>query len=333
MFSPDPAFSANVYCGDLDALVRGAVVPFREQLRERDPGGRWSLWMMRYLRGGQHLKIRVHGPDEERAEVQAMLEAHVTAWLGTLPPAGENDPPRVSRPRSLPIDLEDEQAEDHPDRSLVWTRYRRSLVSLGPNALLRADDGYVARKTACFAAEGEIVLESAREGTLTPAGKLKVLLRALAVGLTAMGFAADERMAYLEYHRDWLLRFALPHRDKEVEMLGRFGERLAGMQDVVQQAVRELEAWEDGAPAGAPEPLRAWHAAIGEFFAYAVRFRGNLEEYPADPFTDDAVFLSVFKAQHALANQLGVDMLNEALIYHVLREGVLSAAAPAARAA
>ena len=44
--------------------------------------------------------------------------------------------------------------------------------------------------------------------------------------------------------------------------------------------------------------------------------------YPKTPFSDDPVFSALFKAFHGVANQLGVDLLNEALVYHVLFRAV-----------
>src|SRR6476661_446290 len=110
---PDPALTANVYCsGRLDTVIFGAVAPFWRELRPHDPGRLGHLWLMRYGKGGEHLKIRFHGPESCRPLIRGRLEERVTAFLGSLEPAAEPAPP--ARERAPAIDVED-AAENHPD--------------------------------------------------------------------------------------------------------------------------------------------------------------------------------------------------------------------------
>lgn len=313
MLFPDPAVTANIYCADLDALIAEVVVPFRETVR-RELRGPWSLWVIRYARGGQHLKLRLHGPADEAERVRELLAGPVRAWLAALP---ADDAPRVSRPKAPAVDPEDERADDHPDRTLVWTRYQRSMVSLGPSPVLRADDAFAGRMTTALAAAGELALD-AMAAPLSISARLKVLMHTVVAGITALGLSPEQRAAYLVFHRDWLLRFALPHRDAEVEMLERFERRLAGMQPVVDEAFRAACRWDDPALAAAGTPAETrWRAALAELFGWLSTYT-ELPDCAADPYTDTPAFSGPFKALNGTANQLGVDMLNEALVYHIV---------------
>lgn len=329
MAQPDPALTASIYSDNgLDEVIQGALVPFREALSERGAGERWSLWTMRYPRGGHHLKVRLHGPEEEVPLVRALLAEAVERHLGSLPPVAEGEErPRLSRPRALAVDPEDDREGEHPDRSLLWTTYRRSQVCLGPCARLVEDDAYAARITAALSAAAEVVLEAmgpAAEGKISEPARLRVLLRGLAAGLRGLElFSAEERVAYLEYHRDWLLRFAMPNRDRESAVLGRFEQQVPVMAAAVEQAWEEAGREEEGA-------MAAWKRALGELAAYVAGFRGQ-PEFCEDPYSDDAVFPPVFKVFHSFANQLGVDMVNEALVHHLLLRTL--SPAPAAEAA
>lgn len=331
MHTPDPTLTASIYVGwPLHGLVRGAIVPFRDELRRHDPQGKWSLWLVRYTKCGPHLKLRLHGPAEQRPLVQRLLSEAVERYLAELEPIPqEGEPPAARpRPRAPAIDLEDERSDDYPDRTLLWTNYRRSGVTLGPNQRLLADDEYASRFAAAMAAGAEVVLEASRP-ELTDSARLKVLLSALVAGITALPFSQEDRETYAAYHRDWLLRFILPSDQREREMRERFDQRLGAMGGVVDEARRALAGWDEAiSPA---EGVHAeWRESVAALFAYAARFRGD-GSYVSDPFTDDPAFPPAFKVFHGLANQLGVDMLNEALIHHVLLS-VLSAEPAAAEA-
>lgn len=329
MLFPDATISANIYCGDLDGLIRGAVTPFRTRLRE-ELRGPWSLWMMRYTRGGQHLKVRLHGPEDEAPRVRALLAEVVEPWLAALP---EGDPAaRVSRPKATPVDEEDEAREDRPDRTLLWTTYRRSPVSLGPSGVLRADDGFVGRMTVCLSAGAELVVQALAE-PLSASARLKTLLRLVAGAVTAVEADPERRAAYLTYHRDWLLRFALPHRDAEVEMLDKFEARVRGMGPVLDEAFAAVCRWDDGAEDADASPAETrWRAAFADLF----QWMSARPDHPAcahDPFTDNPAYPPVFKSLHGTANQLGTDMLNEALVHHILLRALAGQGAGAAAAA
>jgi hypothetical protein len=306
---PDPILTASLFCdGLLDEAVHGAVAPFRDALRTAAPGWRGGTWMVRYTRGGMHLKLRVHGPGAPAPLAGRLLEESAARFFATLPP---RDPqaPRASRPELPAIDEDDEAPGDRPDRALLFTRWRRSHVNLGPPAFL-GDDRYVGHITACLAAGGAIVLDALEPG-MAVSRRLGVLRRAVLAGVAAAGFGEEERGAYLAYHRDWLLRFLLSSRAKEEEALETFDGQAARMGPALEQLRR------DAAAAGDPAERGAWEEAAAALAGYLARFRGD-PAYHVDPFTDDPVFPALFKAFHGLANQLGVDMRNEAFVHHLV---------------
>src|SRR5512133_161067 len=131
---PDPLLTANVYCaGRLDDVLLRGVAPFWRGVRAEHPEQQAYLWFVRYLRGGEHLKVRLHAPEAMREALRSSFEAAVRSHLATLATLG-SAPAAAAAPRSdgaLPIDVEDEGAEAHPDPSFLWTHYQRSAVSFG----------------------------------------------------------------------------------------------------------------------------------------------------------------------------------------------------------
>ncbi|MFS8064935.1 MAG: lantibiotic dehydratase C-terminal domain-containing protein, partial [Byssovorax sp.] len=154
---PDPLLTANVYCaGRLDHVLHRGVAPFWRRLREGHAEQQAYLWCVRYPRGGEHLKIRVHAPEARSSALRSSLEAAVSDALAELGAATTaTAPPRPDG--ALPIDVEDEGTEAHADPSFLWTHYRRSAVSFGGGPLLD-DDRYVALFTRCLGAGCEKAL-------------------------------------------------------------------------------------------------------------------------------------------------------------------------------
>ena len=64
---------------------------------------------------------------------------------------------------------------------------------------------------------------------------------------------------------------------------------------------------------------QGFEPAVQAFFAHVKGYRGR-PEYARDPYTDDHTFLPLFKVFHACANQLGLRISNEALVYRFLLE-------------
>lgn len=315
---PDPALTASIYSsGRLDPVLFGAIVPFWRELRRHDPERLCYLWLMRYGKGGEHLKVRVHGPESLRLRQRRLLEEKVTGLLGSLP---ETAPPQGKPGRAPAIDAEDEAA-GHPDRTLLWTTYRRSHISLGGKPFL-ADDRYAALLTRCLGAgcERVLALSPGADGSLPHAARQNALLNALIPGLAALGFPAGKRADYLAYHRDWLLRSILP-TDQRAEaaaverLCRRFDERIARMGETLLAIQEAAQAeWEGDGEEGPNEDWKRSLAALLNYVAPLCRDPG----YRLDPFASDPVFAPVFKVFHGLANQLGLRQVDEAFIHHLL---------------
>lgn len=329
MTNPDPVLTFNVYCNKrIDAVVYGAVAPFLGRLRADSAGERWSLWMVRYPRRGEHLKLRLHGPTEDSSRVGDLLTEAVDALFASLPPAPAEEE-RFSRPRVPPIDSEDAGEDDAPDRSLLRTQYLRSHINLGPRVFLD-DDEYVARVVDGLARGAELALHGLRpadDGTVPGPARQRALLKALVAGLAGAGLSSGERACYLAYHRNWLLRFGLADEAQEAEMVARYDERLERMGPAKKQLrAAALAQWDDGAmPAAGPEA--EWRGSIGRLADFASRFRGD-PGYQLDPYSNDPCFPVIFKVFHGTANQIGLGLKEEVFVHHFLLRSVTAATEP-----
>src|SRR5512132_224789 len=207
---PDPLLTANVYCaGRLDDVLLRGVAPFWRGVRAEYPEQQAHLWFVRYLRGGEHLKLRLHAPEALREALRSSFEAAVRAHLDTLGSTPiASAPPREGG--ALPIDVEDEGTEVHPDPSFLWTHYRRSAVSFGGGPLL-GDDRYADLFTRCLGAgcEKALALQPDAQGNVPFNARQIALLKAVISGMASLRWSPERRSAYFAYHRNWLLRFVL----------------------------------------------------------------------------------------------------------------------------
>jgi Lantibiotic biosynthesis dehydratase C-term len=332
-FFADPVLTASIYCtGLLDAALFRAVRPFWRTFQAENPDSRCFLWVMRYGRGGEHLKVRVHGPEGLRSRLREILGEKASAFLSSLP---QPKLPAEKRGwgRTPAIDAEDSVMEDHPDRTVLWTTYGRSHVTMGGEPFL-SDDRYAALFTRCLARSSEIVLslEPGEDGMLPFKARHNTLLKALVAALAISDLSPEQRLDYIKYHRDWLLRFVLPKdRMAEAEPLEQL---LRSFEIRVQQMGRTLRAlrnsslaeWRKTRPAllQAEDTFTAWQRALADLMDYVSPFRDD----PAcilDPFATDVLYGPLFKLLHSFSNQLGNNLANEALVHHVLlRTGDLS---------
>ncbi|HEX3553748.1 MAG TPA: lantibiotic dehydratase C-terminal domain-containing protein [Thermoanaerobaculia bacterium] len=318
---PDPQLAMSLYCaGRLDRVIHEVVAPFRRELRAVDPERRYHLWMLRYARGGEHLKVRVHGPPEHGPFLRERLEAAAQKFFDGLQDSAE---PVSRRQGAPPVDEADLEGGIHPDRTLVWTRHRRSPIVLG-DLLLLGNDAYVARHTACLSAGCEAILdvfEPDDRGGFPFRQRQLILSRLLAAGLRAVFPALAERRAFLAYHRDWVARSLLlgagAGLEKAASVLERFraeAERMGpGGLAPLAKLVNSFDA-----PGREADP---WEAAWGESLTALRSFLDSLVEDPAydlDPFAAGPVFPACFKVFHGIANPLGITPMNEALTHHLL---------------
>lgn len=322
MGTPDPVLTASIYTATgLDGLIHAAIVPFWRRVREQDPAGAWSLWMMRYGRRGTHLKVRLHGPAGEVDAVRPLLEAAVRAHLP--PPSAHAAPADLGAPEPPPVDTEDHEPGACPEGTLLWAHYRRSPVSLGPAAHLQSDR-YAALLTGCLSRAAEIVLDAFGAGPPSAAARQRTLLKALMNGLGGTRFLHASRTGYLAYHRDWLLRFTLSDEGRADEARGemdRHVERMGGALDAVGRVARAQWRADAAEADGGEDP---WRDAVAALCAYLEPF-DTADGFHTDPFAREPMMPPIFKAFHGMANQLGVAPLQEALVHHILLRAVQGA--------
>lgn len=330
---PDPLVTASVYADrQLDAVLLGGVVPWWTAVAAEVEARGGYLWTVRYSRRGDHLKLRLHAPPELEARLRATAGEAIARCLAALPAL---DGARRIRTDVPAIDAEDEGDDAQPDRTLVWTRYRRSQVSLGAEPWLD-DDRYAACETAVLGAGFGLLAAAVPEvagGEIPHRVRQSTLLKAVITGLAALGLGARAG-DYLAYHRDWLLRFFVGDRGREAEFLARLDQRVAATPATVER-LRAVAAanWSpaDGHGDEAADHV-AWRAAAARLAAYVGGFRDR-PQYLTDPFADDPLFPAAFKALHGTANQLGLPPTEEAFVHHLLwHAGSAERCAPAARA-
>lgn len=336
---PDPLVTANLYgAGRVDEIFERCIALLREEMRRLDSGGSTYLWTMRYARGGEHLKVRLHGPPALEPELRDALVRAAERFLASL---GEPAAPAVSAapegqgapPIAPPIDPEDEAAEGHPDRSLLLTTYRRSHISLGGGPFLR-DDRYVAIVTRALGEGCEMALstlQAGANGQVPFRVRQTALLKAIIGALAAACWPPDKRVAYLAYHRNWLLRFLLARTrqgaERAAELLAQFARNVASMAGL--QAIERVVAtqWSTESAQGqgarppgaaqAPAPGDAWRCQIDDLVRH-VPTLADQPDFLVDPFALDPAFPAVFKVLHGLANQLGLTPLNESFTHHLI---------------
>jgi hypothetical protein len=307
---PDPILSASIYAsGLLDDLISKAIAPFRRE-SQRTMERRPDLWLVRYGRGGEHLKVRLHGDLGDAGLLKQLLDESVGRYFDSVQSIQPSS--RVINATAPPIDPEDETLAP-PDRSINWTHYRRSAVTL-PWPWLE-DDGFNRRNYECLARGCELVLAGFEKYPMTAAARDRLLIKLSLDCLRAFGLLErDAARAYLSYHRDWLLRFFL----NDVQLQRRVLDHLT------EQVKRRLAAVEQlaGLFHASPEDVESthekrWRIALSDLNAYMKPFQG-VARYEVDEFAPDVRFLPLFKLLHGLANQAGMPPLQEAFIHHLL---------------
>ncbi len=315
MTPADPTWTASVYAAArLDNVFLRVLVPFwrdRMQVREEDD---FLIWPVRYSRRGEHLKLRLHCNSEHDAEREADLARRIETFLkDTGATSVENPDAALHQPA---IDREDEDISPVPDGSLVRTSYRRSQVTLGFSPWLDNDE-YVVRACICLARGGDLLLnELAVQRAWTGGIRQRVVIQAAATALSrALDGSAATIGSYLDYHRDWLLRFGIPDVDARREILVQFDRQAANSQGAIER-ISKFAAGSRRGPQLNREKAR-WAAAFTELYAYADSFREE-PQYRVDDYAPESAFLPMFKVLHGIANQCGLSIVDEAYVYHLL---------------
>jgi hypothetical protein len=324
---PDPIVTANIYCrGRLDDVIARCISPFW-RMRETGRGEGNYLWMLRYLRRGEHLKVRIHATEERADELRNALDVSVRSYLASLGPFPAGEPSAADAQGMPAIDPEDEGNGVHPDREVVWTRYRRSPIVLGSTSLLD-DDRYAALFTRAMGHCSESVLSALDgQGEVPFRARQTALLRLAVASLAGVEWSRGELARYLVYHRNWLLRHVLARA-------GHGGERGAELIALLHENARR---WESARPAVARVVASLWPDEKGGAGSGPVRprqqpsFLGQLARHVSDhggdagqpsssfdPFAARSDFVPVFKVLHGSANQFGLKPLDEGFVYHFL---------------
>jgi hypothetical protein len=316
MQNPDPIVTASIYAdGLLDEVMARVVLPLSQRLNCGDLRGRTLMWVVRYSRNGEHLKMRIHAEDGHRKQLREMLAEAAAAYLSSLRDLPEVTA-RVSRMDAPAIDPEDESYADHPDRVLLWTTYRRTHITLA-GAPWIGDSIYAAHAYRCLSEACALVLQVIKPGEKSPTPvKQRALIGALLSGIEAAVFAGISQPPenYLQYHRDWLLRFFVDETEKERKAR----EQLEILAQRRPETLRQLQSMIAQRWSGTRRQLEdSWARSIAEFVSYTRQYSG-LPQYRIDPFTLNVTFPPLFKVFHSLANQLGLLPLEEAYVYHLL---------------
>ncbi|MEM8963380.1 MAG: lantibiotic dehydratase C-terminal domain-containing protein [Acidobacteriota bacterium] len=306
--------SASIYAaGQLDEVLTDGIVPFWQHL---EPPAEAYLWLVRYDLGGEHLAIRVHGPDTLGEPAWHQLEHTLEPVLASQPEATpERGKSWWGNLRKPPLDPEDRQV--HDDRTLSRTTYRRSPVSLGARPLID-DDTFATLLTRGLSQGCAELLTVAAEGELANE-RQSTLLRLLITGLTAI----EERSDYLAYHRDWLIRYPSlkvnVKADAAETILGRFDQFCARRPELLERlSAWSAAAWNDGATF---DSNGDFSPAVQALVDHVASF-GDDPTYRSDPYAPSPVFPSLFKLFHGIANQLGVSPSDEAYTHHLLLRSV-----------
>ncbi|MEM8932844.1 MAG: lantibiotic dehydratase C-terminal domain-containing protein [Acidobacteriota bacterium] len=306
----DPGFSANLYAnGMLDRLIVEAIAPFRDALVDRDADAR--LWAIRYSRRGEHLKLRVHAAIPA-ADIEALLRRHADRFFETAP--ARPDEQRTARFDIPAIDPQDEGDELEADRTVLPTTYQRSEVTLGDSLLFAYDaviDGMYSALAHGFA-RGLTIADSEDFATQ----RLNLLIASIIDGLDATSPGQpEERARYLEYHRDWLLRFFVTERAGEADLRRHFVDR-------ARVLLRSFALPDTEAPSE-DQTTDPWIESMRHLAASLEHLPDDLD---LDPFAATPSDPVLFKTLHGVANSFGVHPMNEAFAYHLLACAVAPAA-------
>jgi hypothetical protein len=314
---PDPLISANLYAsGRLDRAIDRFAVPFWRAAEARGLNRSCYIWILRYARCGEHLKLRLHGPESLRASLEALLAETLALYLAGRDPGDEPLPgPQRAKP-APPLDLEDEATEDYPDGIFLHTLYRRSPVVLGAAPLLR-DNRYTALFTSCLGRACNLVLRSfelAETGRMIHRRRQALLLKILTAGLSATFPESEELTGYIAYHRDWLVRapvlFLRGRMAKAQQILGRYNDERTRLDSSSLETLRDLLRGQEPTDIHEEE----WRQSLVALRLYLQEIQG----LDPDPFVPGPLYPSLFKVFHCVANQLGINPLNEGFAWHLL---------------
>ena len=263
---PDPILSANLYgSGRLCEVIAHLVAPFWKQYRRlsAEPGS--YLWLLGYARCGEHLKLRLHGPDFQSPLLRELLAAAQESYFARCaPPAAAK---RVSAPTAPPIDAEDRAALDYPDRhffgrAMAGIRFRSAFAPTSrTTAMPRSSPPAWQRHRGRPGASCE---RSGWQVSL-PDPEIPLPARSRPHRPPRVPLSPDDRLLYLLYHRDCLLRYLRKQRHWTdgtavmARLIARFEQRVDGLplqgQELTQAAA---DSWDENSAPTSNVGLAGW---------------------------------------------------------------------------
>jgi hypothetical protein len=308
-----PVISASIYChGFVEGLLREVIVPFWKSTKTTLPQS--NLWVIRYARGGQHLKLRLHVPADEHVACAARLQDVVEMFFAGLPAPSECE--RDAAAHLPPIDPEDSADGLRPDRRLIWTRYRYLPELIGAEPLSAAS-GFEAAFVRCLSASTEVVLDwldTLGNKDLSSGRQMNIALKLLLAAVAGIHPYPETRAHYLAYQRDWLLRVS---RNRELALA--LFEYKAGTFSAQQTTLGALLTGTppcDGA-------LGIWSRAIGDLVRFCLEQVGQQDLSTLDQESEQLVYFALSRLVHNAMNPTAIGASNEAYLCHLLRSALV----------
>jgi|GEM_PF-4063822 len=303
-----PILSASIYChGFLDELLREVILPFWKVTKTVIPQSR--LWVIRYARGGQHLKIRFHVPVEVQVTTAARLEDAVDRFFSGLPaPSGVERDIAAHLP---PIDPEDHAADLRPDRSLLWTRYRFLPELIGAEPLSAAP-GFEAVFVRCRAASTEVTLDwldDLETGEIPMRKRMALALQLFLAAVCGVHPQAETRARYLIFQRDWLLRVS-PDREQTLVLLERKVDEVLAKHSALGPLFTATFP-QDGV-------LGSWYRAVGDLVRFCLDQLKRQDLSELDSASENLIYFAICRVVHNAMNLTAIGLLNEAYLCHLL---------------
>ncbi|MEM9655665.1 MAG: hypothetical protein AAGA65_26500 [Actinomycetota bacterium] len=290
-----PSIAIDFSCpGRLDVALHELVEPCGKEWQETVGG---DFWFLRDTRGRDVLRLRLHSPDREASAFEAM-------WTKLVE--------RFATAHS--------HGSDGEARAVRWTSVDPEPGPLVFGAGSFADDERYRRHVVdCLIAGSRTVLSNLPSSpTESPSiSPQSLLARATTgcIGAASCVFGDLDPTTYLRYHRDTVLRSLVRKQAdpsaKLVALIEQFDRRAASNSTILDS----LAALWSAAGDIETSPLADWRKAVDGVSSRLVK--AALLDDP-EPFAEHAGFEPAFRLLHALANQLGIDRLNEALAIHLM---------------
>ncbi len=306
----DSIVAADIVCpGRLDAALREVVAPLRDDLETLSADREIALWFLRDTRRGGTLQVRLQGAPEFlpglREAVADRAERFVAESSSAPDDAGVENQPDVSRTGWT-------WALDEPPAS---------VFGIGP---LQDDDAYRRYRIEGLSRGSELALSwvlSPAAGAPRRPSAQSLFAHTVATAKPIVDRSSCGWGGYLRYHRDTLMRSLVQRhpqaRAKVAELIDRFDQQADSSSDVVDQLRQLVSEPATGVRASESRQLGEWLLTLEVLVAYLESDGAPLITNP-EPFAEQGLFSPVLGWLHTLANQLGVDKLNEALTLHLV---------------